>query len=133
MVDKVFSNTLYLTRTDSHAVNVLNDIEANPGTTQADIQTRISLNATNTALCLDAWIKGEQVVERDDAGTAKYWTVGDWASAIRTVEGQIRTHLGTTDPDIFEDVATALSVTVAEVEGAVNLGEALGSMVRTEK
>lgn len=134
MVQKAFSIGLYADRADSHAQNVLTDIKANPGSTQADIQASIPLNATNTAAMLDALIKGEQITERDDAGTTRYWSVGDWADVTWALAPQIVTHLGTvSDPSNFTQLATALAVTEAEVEGAVNVGQNLGDVFETEK
>lgn len=133
MVLKAWSLGLYQSRINSHMENVMTDVEANPATTQASIEGRLTLNATNTALALDALLNQERIVERDDAGTLKYWSTGDWKLAIETNKESVRTHLVTNDPAIFSAIATALTITEAEVEAAVNALVAEGDAFVTEK
>ncbi len=131
---KAWTNSEYSGRVNTHAENVLSNVDANPGITAAQISTNLSINLTNVQAMLDAWIEGDQIVEKDDAGTQKYWTFADWASTVKSTLADVITHLGSvSDPDLISDIATALTVSEVEVEAATLLGQALFDLKYTDK
>jgi len=134
-VIKAWSMTEFLSRTDSHIENVRTYVEANPGSTSADVQSGVPLNATNTDLCLEALVIGQQVIMEEDQGVDRYWGAdSDWASAVRAAKDLLLTELATTDPLIIDQtLATSLGVTVAELEAGMEYGDALGSIRRSQK
>lgn len=127
MATKIATQSTYENRYNNHASNVKADVKANPGSSAADIQTSLGINATNTEIALSFWVKEGVIVEKDDAGVFRYWVSEDWTEDLRALVDVIETHLNTVDdPDTLADISTAIGESELKVEEAGVLGENLG-------
>lgn len=133
MVTKVFQPATYESSWDTHVAAVRTYINNNPGTDQATIQTGTSKSKAVVDGVLDFLILAEQVVQKDDAGTPRYWGPGDWADDTFAEIANLETHIASNDGDNISNIATALSITEAEAEHVAYMAELAAKAKIVEK
>lgn len=75
---------------------VYSDLDANPGTTEADLVLRTGIAAQTVSNMLHILRSLEVVVKAQDlSGNERYWTATDWANAVIAKRAAARTWLDT--------------------------------------